>query len=264
MNNRLCGKTVVITGASGGLGEQIAYECARSRANLILLSRQYDKLLLLKEKIEREYAVRCLVKGVDISKYESIEPLFMEIEKTCGAIDVLVNNAGYGVFAEAEKAALADIQGMFAVNVVGLIACTQAVIPGMKKRKSGHIINIASQAGKMATPKSSIYAASKHAVLGFTNSLRMEMSHWNVYVTAVNPGPIATDFFKTADKSGNYVKNIGRFILSPEKVAAKICRSMMTKQREINVPHWMNTASVFYQLFPRMVEKIGRRAFLKK
>ncbi len=118
-----------------------------------------------------------------------------------------MNNAGYGIFAEAEKVEFVDVEGMFAVNVVGLIACTQEVIPFMCKRGSGHIINVASQAGKLATPKSSIYSSTKHAVLGYTNSLRMEMAQRGVFVTAVNPGPIRTEFFQIADPGGSYLQN---------------------------------------------------------
>lgn len=100
---------------------------------------------------------------------------------------MLVNNAGFGVFDEVQDIRMEDVRGMFDVNVIGLIACTKAVVPHMQKNRAGHIINIASQAAKMATPKSSVYAASKFAVRGFTDSLRMEMARFGVYVTAVHP-----------------------------------------------------------------------------
>ena len=153
---------------------------------------------------------------------------------------------------------------MFDVNVLGLMACTSSVLPVMKRRKSGHIINIASQAGKMATPKSSLYSATKFAVLGYSNALRMELKNDDVFVTTVNPGPIATDFFATADESGNYIKSIEKIMLKPEVVARKIVDAMFTTKREINLPGWMNLASKVYYLFPRTVEMVGKRAFFKK
>ncbi|MED1205248.1 SDR family NAD(P)-dependent oxidoreductase [Heyndrickxia acidicola] len=263
-NDRIKGKNIVITGASGGLGEQIAYSCARSGANLALLARNTERLNAIKDHIEKKYSVRCIAISLDVSKYESIPGYFKQIEKELGLIDVLVNNAGYGIFDEVEKASMEDITGMFNVNVLGLIACTKAVIPDMQAKKSGHVINIASQAGKIATPKSGIYSATKHAVLGFTNSLRMEVSVHGVYVTSVNPGPIATNFFTIADKSGEYIKNIDRFMLQPDKLADKIVDSMLTNRREINAPGWMNAGSIFYTLFPKLVEKVGKRAFFKK
>ncbi|MGE8204431.1 SDR family NAD(P)-dependent oxidoreductase [Heyndrickxia sp. NPDC080065] len=264
MNHRLQNKTVVITGASGGLGEQIAYACAENKASVILLARNVEKLKVMKADIEKKHSVRCGIQFLDVSKHEQIPAVFQKIREEFGTIDVLVNNAGYGVFEEAHDATITDIKGMFDVNVVGLMACTKEVLPFMRDKKSGHIINIASQAGKMATPKSSVYAATKHAVIGYSNSVRMELVPYHVFLTTVNPGPIATNFFEMADKSGTYVKSIEKFMLNPEKLARKIVECMFTKRREINAPYWMNAGSTIYSLFPRMVERIGRKAFYKK
>lgn len=263
-NERLKGKTVVITGASGGLGEELAYRCAANGANLVLLARNVKKLEQAAGKIHEKYGVDCLSLELDLSRHEDIPEVFRIIFEKAGQVDVLVNNAGYGVFAEAVDATPEDVQGMFAVNVVGLIVCTKEVIPSMRKRKSGHIINISSQAGKLATPKSSVYSATKHAVLGYTNSLRMELARDGVFVTAVNPGPMATNFFDLADPSGNYIKNLGRHILSTEKVAEKVVAAMFTNRREINLPGWMNAGSILYTLFPGLVERLGKKAFFKK
>lgn len=153
---------------------------------------------------------------------------------------------------------------MFEVNVIGLMACTKEVLPSMIERNEGHIINIASQSGKLATPKSSGYSATKHAVLGFTNSLRMELSKTNIYVSSVNPGPIETNFFHVADRSGNYVKNVKKFMLKPDDVAEKIVQLMIKPKRELNVPRWMNVGSVLYQLFPSIADKVAGNLLNKK
>ena len=134
----------------------------------------------------------------------------------------------------------------------------------MIERNTGHIINIASQAGKLATPKSSGYAATKHAVLGFTNSLRMELAKTNIFISAVNPGPIETNFFNTADKSGNYVKSVKKFMLKSDYVAEKIIQLMIHPKRELNLPRWMNLGSVLYNLFPSISEKLTGRLLDKK
>ncbi|GIN89537.1 oxidoreductase [Siminovitchia terrae] len=263
-NERLKGKTVAITGSSGGLGEQIAYRCAARGANLVLLARNLKKLKQMAENIREKYGVDCLPLNLDLSRHEDIPAVFRDIFEQVGHIDVLVNNAGYGIFAEAKDVTPADVEGMFAVNVVGMIVCTKEVIPSMRRRKNGHIINISSQAGKLATPKSSVYSATKHAVLGYTNSLRMELAGDDVFVTAVNPGPMATNFFELADPSGNYVKNIGRHILSTERVSEQVVDAMLKKRREINLPGWMNVGSILYTLFPSLVERLGKKAFFKK
>jgi short-subunit dehydrogenase len=223
-----------------------------------------DKLQLLQKDLQQQYQVQVDIVQLDVSNTDMVKEVFTNIFETIGQVDILVNNAGFGVFREAHEATIDEIKGMFNVNVIGLMACTSMVLPKMRKRCFGHIINIASQAGKIATPKSSVYSATKHAVLGYTNSLRMELADSNVYVTSVNPGPIATNFFTIADEKGTYVKNVQKFMLQPEYVAQKVVAAMLTKTREINLPRWMNMGSVIYVLFPRLFERVGRRAFNKK
>jgi uncharacterized protein len=264
VKNHLQGKNVIITGASGGIGAEMARLVARQGANLVLLARSVDKLQSLKTELEQSYKVSIIVRSLDVANTDAIRDVFNEVMAEIGHVDILVNNAGFGVFRHAHEANLDEIKAMFEVNVIGLMACTSLVLPSMRRRGSGHIINIASQAGKIATPKSSVYSATKHAVLGYTNSLRMELREVGIFVTAVNPGPIATNFFEIADEKGTYVKNIKRFMLQPEYVAKQVVERMMTNTREINLPRWMNAGSVVYALFPRMFERIGRRAFNQK
>lgn len=260
----LKGKNIIITGASGGIGAEIARLCAARGANLVLLARSADKLEDLKKELQSKYAINVHAQQLDVSDTEAVKKVFSELLSDIRYADILVNNAGFGVFDFAHEAKIDDIKSMFDVNVVGLMACTSMVLPAMKQRGSGHIINIASQAGKIATPKSSVYSATKHAVLGYTNSLRMELAGDNVYVTSVNPGPIETNFFNIADKKGTYVKNVKRFMLQPEYVASQVVDKMMTNTREINLPRWMNAGSVFYALFPRSFERLGRNVFNQK
>ncbi|MCA1054734.1 SDR family oxidoreductase [Rossellomorea aquimaris] len=264
MNKRLKGKNIIITGASGGIGEQMALKIAENGGNLALIARRGHLLEELKQKVENSYQSKVNIYPLDIAKYDEIPGVFQTILNDFGDIHGLINNAGFGVFKEAHEAPFSEVKGMFEVNVLGLMAATGAILPHMRERGSGHIVNIASQAGKFATPKSSAYSASKHAVLGYTNSLRMEAERYGVNVTAVNPGPIATDFFSIADESGTYVKNVEKWMLDPRFVAEKVVDSMFTRKREINLPVWMNAGSVVYQLFPSFVEKVGNKLFFKK
>jgi len=261
---RLAGKNIIITGASGGIGAEMAILCAERGANLVLLARNIEKLNQLKCNLENQFQVQVSVYKVDVSRTNEVQTVFSSILTELSHIDVLVNNAGFGVFREASEASIEEIKSMFAVNVVGLMTCTRMLLPKMQEQGHGHIINIASQAGKIATPKSSAYAATKHAVLGYTNSLRMELAKHNIYVTAVNPGPIETNFFTIADEKGTYVKNVKKYMLKPDYVAKKIVDTMLTPTREINLPRWMNAGSIIYALFPRLFERLGRRVFEKK
>ncbi len=263
-NERLQHKNIIITGASSGVGRSLAEKCAASGANVILLARRLDVLKEIQTDLQSRYSVSVMIFKLDVSDTDEVKIVFEQIINEIGQIDVLVNNAGYGLFRTAHETSIEVVKGMFAVNVIGLISCTNMVLPVMLKQGKGHIINIASQAGKIATPKSSAYAATKHAVLGFTNSLRMEVSDQNIYVTAVNPGPIQTNFFSIADETGAYAKNVKRYMITPDFVANKILNAMLTNRREINLPRWMNAGSILFALFPRLFEKAGKPFLSKK
>lgn len=257
-------KNVVVTGASSGIGAEMARLVASKGWTPILVARSVDKLEHLQNEIKHDYKVEVFNYKLDVQNLVEVEEVFNKIEAEVGPIDVLINNAGYGIFDYFLEAEMDDIKGMFDTNVVGLMACTKAVLPEMIERKSGHIINVASQAAKLATVKGSVYAATKHAVLGFTNSLRMEVKDYGIHVTTVNPGPIQTNFFKVADKSGQYEKNIAKWLLNPEVVAQKIVRTIEKPVREVNIPGWMEAGSKLYQLAPALVEKLGKKAFSQK
>ncbi|MCQ6273787.1 SDR family oxidoreductase [Bacillus sp. V3B] len=264
MIERLTNKNVVITGASSGVGLSIATLCAERGANVVLLARRIDVLEEVQKDLQERFSVSIFVYKLDVSNTDEVKTVFSKMMHELGTIDVLVNNAGYGVFHAAHEASIEDVKGMFDVNVIGLIACTSMVLPLMREERRGHIINIASQAGKIATPKSSVYSATKHAVLGYTNSLRMELSDLNITVTAVNTGPIETNFFNLADETGTYVKSVKRYMLKPEFVARKVVDRMLTGTREINLPRWMNAGSIFFALFPRLFERVGKQVLNKK
>jgi short-subunit dehydrogenase len=157
-----------------------------------------------------------------------------------------------------------DIDRMLSVNVKSLFRTTHQLLPHFLQRGSGHIVNIASQAGKIATPKSAVYSATKHAVIGFTNALRMEVEGTGIYVTSVNLGPVRTNFFQQADPTGRYVRAVERIMLDPNQVAMAIVRYLFTKQREINLPAWMDSGSKVYSLAPGLMEKAMQRQFNKK
>lgn len=252
----LQGRNIVITGASSGIGERLAANAAALGARPILIARTEDKLQKIAAKIQSETAVNPLYFALDVSDHDKVHEVFAEIYAQVGFVDILVNNAGFGIFEYLHETSIADMERMFAVNVMGLIACTKEVLPSMLSENKGHIINIASQAGKLATAKSSGYSATKHAVLGLTNSLRMEVAKTSINVSAVNPGPIDTNFFEIADKSGNYVKNVKKFMLSTDYVADKITALLLKPKRELNLPKWMNAGSILYNLFPRIADRI--------
>lgn len=257
-------RTVMITGASSGLGEMIAYEAAKEGARLVLCARRKDRLEAVAQNCVRLFGATVDIIELDVANYENCQKGLELIKATHPVIDVLANCAGKGVFTLALETSYETTRDTFAVNVLGLMHVTQQIALQMVENGAGHIINIASQAGKMATPKSSTYSASKFAVLGFSNSLRLELKPLNIAVTTVNPGPIRTPFFGLADPSGNYLARIDRWILEPDQLAKRIVSKMGTTTREINAPFLMELGSKGYQLFPKVGDYLASTIFNKK
>lgn len=257
-------KIVVITGGSSGIGAKIGFHVAQKGAQPVLLARSNDKLDKVSVQIKRKTGIQPLIYQMDVTRPEEVESVFEKILEDTNQIDILVNNAGFGIFDYFRDAKKTEIHDMLEVNVFGSMLCAHKVVGHMLVRDEGQIIQIASQAGKVPTPKSTVYAASKHAILGFINGLRMELDGTSIYVTAVNPGPIRTPFFQRADPSGEYVKNVRNFILDPDKVAEKIVYAMEKPKREVNLPLSMNLGSHLYQIAPGFVGKVVGKMFARK
>lgn len=151
-----------------------------------------------------------------------------------------------------------------AVNVIGPMQLTKLLLPGMIDRRSGHLIYLGSQAGKVATPKASVYAASKHAIIGYTNAIRMEVAPFGIHVTTINPGPIDTPFLDLADETGIYRTSLGKHLLTVETVVDSVINTMGKPVRDVNLPWYMGITSKLHALAPTLVERLGRKYFMKK
>lgn len=261
---RLKNKIVLVTGASTGLGEQICYEAAKQGAIVIACARRYTLIQQVQEKCSRLSQQPAFAFEVDVANPDSIEHLIKQVKTEIGTVDILVNNAGFGYFEDFVTFDMATTRQMFEVNVLGMMLLTQRLAIGMLEQQSGHIINIASIAGKVATPKTAVYSATKFAVLGFSNALRLELKPFNIHVTTVNPGPIQTEFFDKADPKGDYLSNVQAFVLQPQKLAEEIVSQMLRPKREINRPIVMEVAAKFYQLFPHIGDYLAGGLFNKK
>ncbi|MBM7569752.1 SDR family NAD(P)-dependent oxidoreductase [Aquibacillus albus] len=257
-------KNIIITGASYGIGESLARIIAQKGGNPILIARTEDKLQKLQQQVIKEFNVRCSYYVVDLTDIESWQACLDRIIAEYSQIDAIINNAGYGIFKTVEQTEWEEVERMFQLNVFALIKGTHHLLPHFIQNRHGHVINIASQAGKIATPKSAVYGATKHAVIGFTNALRLEVENQGVLVTSVNLGPIRTNFYKVADPSGKYQQSIRKIMLNPEYVANKIVAILFERKREVNMPQWMNFGSKCYQIFPNMLERLLKNKFYKK
>lgn len=253
-------KIALITGASSGIGALIAARLAEKGAVPVLAARTEGKLHDVAARLPGRHAVRRL----DVSDAAQVEETIRSLIAEFGGIDILINNAGYGVFDRFVDASLAEYESMMDVNYMGTVRCTKAVLPHMLARRSGHIVNVASLAGKFGSAKSAGYSATKHAVLGFTSSLRQELFGTGVGLTAINPGPIDTPFFNKADPSGNYVKNVAGFMLKPDKVAAEVVRAIEKERPDVILPSYAGFAVKVAQLFPRTFDRVAHKMLNKK
>jgi short-subunit dehydrogenase len=249
----IIGKRVLITGAASGIGALTAQMLSEKGAIPILTARNETKLKEVTDSLKGKFGSY----RMDVTNGDEVADTVRQAVETFGGIDVLINNAGYGLFEPFLDAPLDHFQAMMDTNYMGLVRCTKAVLPHLMKAGGGQIVNIASIAGKIGTPKSTGYTASKHAVLGFTNALRAELAGTGIVVSAVNPGPIDTPFFEKADPSGSYVNNVRWFMMPPERVARTIVRVIERKKTEVDLPYSAAAGIKIYQLFPRLVDKIA-------
>ncbi|MED5501184.1 MAG: oxidoreductase, partial [Pseudomonadota bacterium] len=180
----------LITGCSTGFGRELAKLIIEQGGKVIVTARSRERVADLVEGVED----RALAQALDVTDDAQIRKAVDAAEAKFGRIDVLVNNAGYGYQASCEEGEDSAIRDQFEANVFGLFAMTRAVLPGMRERRAGHVINISSVAGFIGFPGSGYYAASKHAVEGWSDSLKTEVEPLGIRVTCVEPGPFRTDW----------------------------------------------------------------------
>lgn len=251
----LRGKTVVITGASSGIGRASAVELARRGANLLIAARRAELL----EEVAREcraLGVTCTTVTADVTNRDDCRKVVEAVPR----IDVLVNNAGFAIFDAIESAKPEDVESMMTTNYFGTVWCTQAVLPQMLARGEGTIVNVASIAGIMGYARMGAYCATKFAIIGFTEALRDEVIGRGVRVALVCPGTTDTTFFVKAERGK--MPGASRLILAvkPERVARVVAASAQDGKFRRIVP-W--TAAVFMKLkeiTPTFAHALFRRA----
>ena len=204
-------KVVIITGASMGIGRAVALALAENGFKVVLAARNKELLQDLKVKIDQNGG-DALIIPTDVSDEESVKSLIQKTLEHHGSLDILVNNAGVGRFARADEFNVEDYNYMFDVNVKGVFLTTRYTVPHMISKKAGQIINIASVAGKTGFKSGTLYAASKHAVVGYTWSLREDLKEFGIKVSVVCPGSVVSGF---GGKEPYYVE----WSLEPDDVA---------------------------------------------
>lgn len=195
-------KTVLITGATSGIGRATAEVFAEKGYRLILTGRRQERLLEVQKELSGLAEVHTL--NFDVSDKSAVFEAVGSLDDNWKRVDILINNAGnaHGL-SSIEEGDLDDWEAMIDINVKGLLYVSKAIMPGMVKRKEGHIINIGSIAGKEVYPNGNVYCASKHAVDAINNSMRLDLSKYGIKVSQVNPGLVETEFSLVRFKGDN-------------------------------------------------------------
>ncbi len=199
-----------ITGCSTGFGRELALQIIQRGWRVVVTTRDAAQISDIAAKAKD----RALALPLDVTKQAQIDEAVKAAKEKFGRIDVLVNNAGYGYQSSVEEGEEAEIRAQFDTNVFGLFALTRAVLPIMRAQRSGNILNITSVAGLIGFPGSGYYAASKHAVEGWSDALRAEVGPLGIGVTCVEPGPFRTDWAgrslrQTESKIADYAETAG-------------------------------------------------------
>jgi 3-hydroxy acid dehydrogenase / malonic semialdehyde reductase len=193
--NRIHGKTVLITGATSGIGESCAYAFASMGTDLIITGRREENLEELARHIKDQYPVEVIAGNFDVRDRDACIRFMDFLDNR--PVDILINNAGLSRGLEpADRADFDDWDEMVDTNIKGLLNMTRLIVPGMRSRNKGFILNLGSIAGHDSYPGGSVYCATKHAVAAFTRSLKMDLSGTKVRVGMISPGLVETEFSK--------------------------------------------------------------------
>ena len=192
------GRTVLVTGASSGIGEAFCRNLAKRGSNLILVARSADKLEHLAETLSCQHNVDLSCIPIDLAKVNSSQDLFDQVQDAGLSVDVLINNAGFGYWGNFEFASLQDYQNMVNLNVRSMVSLSYLFLPSMLEKKCGGIINVGSVVGLQPVPYGSVYVGTKAFVLQYSESLWGEYRRKGITVTALCPGTTKTNFFNVS------------------------------------------------------------------
>ncbi|MEQ1587331.1 MAG: SDR family oxidoreductase [Cyclobacteriaceae bacterium] len=228
----------LITGASGGIGYYFAHELARKKHNILLVARSEEKLRELKDLLEERYQIQCDYVAIDLSETGAAEQLFSWCTSRKYEINILINNAGYGLFGYFEKQEVSEMKNMMQLNMNTIMELCHIFLPMLKAKPKAYIMNVASTASYQAVPTLSVYAASKAFVVLFTRGLRFELRGSSVSVTCLSPGATSTNFIDRARLQAIKVR-ADKFSMSAEAVARIGIDGMLKGKAEI-IPGFVN------------------------
>ncbi|WP_372751788.1 SDR family oxidoreductase [Labilibaculum sp.] len=252
-------KVVWITGASSGIGEELAYAFAREGAFLVLSARNTKKLKQVREKCLQKTS-KCWLQVMDLSNVDQLEVNVNDVLKQTGKIDLLINNAGRSQRSLAKETPLMNDRSIMELNFFSVVALTKLVLPQMLNNRSGHIVVVSSISGKFGFPWRTAYSASKHALQGYFESLRAELVKDNIQVTIVSPGRIKTNISRNAlietGESYNKMDDGQAHGMLANECASKILRAIKKDKKELLVGKKELLMVYIRRFFPALYHKL--------
>jgi uncharacterized protein len=255
----------LITGASKGIGKEFAISLAKRKYNLLLIARSENLLSELAAEIQTKYGVTVNHKAVDLSLSNAAEDIIAWCKQGNYDVNVLVNNAGYGLNGAFETMSLTEQLNMMSLNMNSLVQLTHFALPVLKKHSGkSYILNVSSSAAYQAVPYLGVYSASKAFVLSFTRAIRQELKGSNVSVTCLSPGAVETHFMERSgmDKVEKIVKQAKKVEMKPDVVAEFGIEAMLSGKAEV-IPGFVNKAGVvLVKLLPKdVIESAVRKIY---
>jgi short-subunit dehydrogenase len=253
----LAGRVVVVTGASSGIGAATAVACGGAGMRVVLAARRAERLAAVAARVTAAGGEARVV-PTDVGDEVAVRALIDGTVHAWGRLDILVNNAGVGVLATVEQTAPEEFERLMRVNYLGAVHGVLAALPHMRRQGAGHVVNVASVVGKRASPFRAAYVASKFALVGFSEALRMEVRGTGIHVTCVCPIGTATEFHDV-EPNRLGVPGRGGPIQSAEHVARGILRALRRPRAEVHPYPPVRLLFLANALAPGLVDRLMMR-----
>ncbi|MEL7119185.1 MAG: SDR family oxidoreductase [Bacteroidota bacterium] len=255
-------KTIWLTGASSGIGEALTYELNKQATQLILSSRNEKKLNEVKNKCAQPENIKVI--PLDLEQYEDFDKVAADIISEVKKIDYLINNSGISQRSFVKDTDMTVHEKIMRINYLGTVALTKAVLPHMINQQKGKIVTVSSMVGKFGTPKRSSYAASKHALHGFMDSLRAEVYNDNIQVQIICPGYVNTNISRnavTADGSKHGILDPSTAKgLTPEDFAQRMLKAILSNKAEVYICGLKERMGLYLKRFaPSLLNRVVRK-----
>lgn len=252
-------KIALITGASSGIGQRLAIDLAAKGATVVGCARSQASLQATLSEMRRVSPASATY-VCDVSDFQQVRGMVQKVLSDFGRIDILINNAGVGTYGSFVESTADSLESVLRTNFLGAVYCVKEVLPSMIERRCGHIVNIASVAGKIGTPNMASYCASKFALIGLSESLYHELKPLGIHVSVICPGQVRTQMPLLLQQRDAGVRLPGFLILKKGEVSRAVIRCLEKQRFEVVIPFWLAKICLLKGLLPNFFQSISYRA----